>query len=737
MPSGWVSFPLVRSATHSFVGDVGQLGDRVMRMDAVDTRRARRGRRSHLASVLSIVIAAATLVGIAPASTAGAAVAAEFDPGFLISDANFYDSSAMTQFEIQSFLENRVSGPCTNSNCLYLKRIDSATVAANPMCDQYEGANSELASQVIFKVQKACGISAKVLLVTLEKEQGLISKRSPTDTELRKATGVQCPDTAPCSSEWAGLFNQLYGAMYWLKRYGMPTGTGPGTPYSTSYNWFPVGRSTGIQYHPDSARCGSSPVVIRNMATAVLYYYTPYQPNSAALTNLYGHGDTCSSYGNRNFWRLYSDWFGSPTGITLSPVGNLEVATASVDKATFRGWTFDPESAAPIDVHVYINDQWGGAFTASRSRHDVALAYPSYGPNHGFEISVPLHPDATTFTACLYAINIGFGENRLLGCRNLETPTGPPIGNLESAQLIGHRVDLVGWAIDPDTPAPIELRVVANGTDKGSLQADIARNDLASAYPGYGAAHGFSGSIDVTVGTTDVCVVGVNVGGGTDSTISCRTVSTASGPPIGNIDLAAIEGPGRAKISGWLLDPDTPESIDVHLYVNGRWGTALSADQLRRDIAAAYPGYGEAHGFTAELSVPGGRSEVCAYGINVRSGYNALISCRNVDAPSGSPYGNFEAAQPVDGGALLTGWAIDPDLSSAIEVHVYVNDHWGGSYRADVARPDVAVSYPAYGAAHGFSIQLKLDPGPARVCVYPINVGAGSNPLLGCRTLIR
>jgi hypothetical protein len=54
-------------------------------------------------------------------------------------------------------------------------------------------------------------------------------------------------------------------------------------------------------------------VNILNQATANLYDYTPYVPNSAALNNLYGLGDGCSSYGNRNFWRIYNDWFGSTT----------------------------------------------------------------------------------------------------------------------------------------------------------------------------------------------------------------------------------------------------------------------------------------------------------------------------------------------------------------------------------------------------------------------------------------
>jgi hypothetical protein len=40
-------------------------------------------------------------------------------------------------------------------------------------------------------------------------------------------------------------------------------------------------------------------------------YTHPYQPNQAALNNLYGIGDGCSAYGNRNFWRIFTGWFGS------------------------------------------------------------------------------------------------------------------------------------------------------------------------------------------------------------------------------------------------------------------------------------------------------------------------------------------------------------------------------------------------------------------------------------------
>jgi hypothetical protein len=65
--------------------------------------------------------------------------------------------------------------------------------------------------------------------------------------------------------------------------------------------------------------------------------------------------------------------------------------------------------------------------------------------------------------------------------------------------------------------------------------------------------------------------------------------------------------------------------------VNGQWGGAFVADGSRPDVAAAYPGYGELHGFNA-MSVPvqAGANLVCAYGINIGQGYNQSLGCRTV-----------------------------------------------------------------------------------------------------------
>ena len=76
-------------------------------------------------------------------------------------------------------------------------------------------------------------------------------------------------------------------------------------------------------------------VNIRNLATSALYRYTPYQPNAATLA---GGSNSCSAYGNLNFYRLFEDWFGgikeeSTIINSNKPIMNLDVAAQLIDKA--------------------------------------------------------------------------------------------------------------------------------------------------------------------------------------------------------------------------------------------------------------------------------------------------------------------------------------------------------------------------------------------------------------------
>ena len=241
------------------------------------------------------------------ASKAYAANGADFNPGNIISDAVFFDGTALSAGQIQSFLESQVPNCRAGYTCLKDYRQSTPTRAAvTGLCSQYTGAANELASEIIAKVGQTCGISQKVLLVLLQKEQILVTDDWPVDVQYRSATGYGCPDTAACDTQYYGFFNQVYNAAKQFKNYAAnPNG----------WNYV-AGRVNTVLFNPNRA-CGTSDIYIANQATAGLYIYTPYQPNGAALANLYGYGDSCSAYGNRNFWRIFTDWFGNPSSTSL------------------------------------------------------------------------------------------------------------------------------------------------------------------------------------------------------------------------------------------------------------------------------------------------------------------------------------------------------------------------------------------------------------------------------------
>ncbi|UOE44492.1 LGFP repeat-containing protein [Agromyces larvae] len=257
--------------------------------------------------IIGILVATLALVAgliAIPQQSSIAANGSDFDPGFIIADDLFYDGAAMSAGQVQSFLNARVPQCRAGYVCLKAYSQDTASRAGEAgRCGGYAGAPGESAATIIAKVGAACGVSQKVLLVLLEKEQSLVTDDWPTSRQYRSATGYGCPDTADCDAAYYGFFNQVWMAALQFKRYQANPG-----------GWRHIaGRTVNVLFHPNAA-CGSGPVYIMNAATAGLYNYTPYQPNAAALANLYGTGDGCSSYGNRNFWRIYTDWFG-PTKI--------------------------------------------------------------------------------------------------------------------------------------------------------------------------------------------------------------------------------------------------------------------------------------------------------------------------------------------------------------------------------------------------------------------------------------
>ena len=228
-------------------------------------------------------------------------------------------------------------------------------------------------------------------------------------------------------------------------------------------------------------------------------------------------------------------------------------------------------------------------------------------------------------------------------------------------------------------------------------------------------------------------------GAGAQPTRFIRMGTVNAGSPFGYLDEASSPAPGVLRVRGWAADPSAPTtSIDVHVYANSI-GFNLGAARLTRDdVANAYPGYGNAHGYSSDLSLEvGGSYRVCAYGINVGPGSNQpLRDCKQVSVADPRPFGYLDAVtSPAPGKIAVAGWAVDPNQpTSPIDVHVYVGNAGYNVGKASVRRDDVAKALPGYGSNHGYNVTLTVPGGKHRVCAYGINTGPGSNqPLKECK----
>lgn len=316
----------------------------------------------------------------------GALSGSEFNAGRIIDDAVFFNSNSMSVGEIQNFLNNKVDcdfdgsemtggitraqyaaqrGYPTTFTCLPQYKENPSTKENNIGNPNYTPSGGQSAAQILYNASAEWGVSSKALIVLLQKEQSLITDEWPVPRQYQIATGYGCPDTAPCDEQYYGFYNQVNKAAYQFKRY---------VNNSSAYR-YKAGQVNSIYWSPN-LNCGASNVFIENGATAALYNYTPYRPNQAALNNLYGTGDGCSAYGNRNFWRMFRDWFGSTSSdpalysAVVKDAGNGKVYLATSSK-----------------LHHIVTqeaaDAWGIDLSSAQEPPSSYFTSRSEGPNLG------------------------------------------------------------------------------------------------------------------------------------------------------------------------------------------------------------------------------------------------------------------------------------------------------------------------------------------------------------------
>lgn len=202
------------------------------------------------------------------------------------------------------------------------------------------------------------------------------------------------------------------------------------------------------------------------------------------------------------------------------------------------------------------------------------------------------------------------------------------------------------------------------------------------------------------------------------------------------IDHYAATG-GQISLEGWAVDQDRP-STSVTIQTTDSTGAVHSvvANQPRADVNAAVRVTG-AHGYTFTFTEPNTATADRTYclGIVVPGRPITNQNCFTLHITH-DPIGTLDGVDHQSGRPIMMqGWAFDADASSAsIAVHTYVDSTLVSGNLANLPRADVNAAYKITGQ-HGFSVAVTPVQGTHTYCVYGINVGAGTNALIDCRTV--
>jgi hypothetical protein len=221
-------------------------------------------------------------------------------------------------------------------------------------------------------------------------------------------------------------------------------------------------------------------------------------------------------------------------------------------------------------------------------------------------------------------------------------PTNP-FGHVDAVVGGAGTVIVQGWAIDSDTTDSIPVHVYLDGTPVVSRLAASPRPDVGAAYPASGPNHGFDVQLGgLYGGQHTVCVYAINAGPGQNALLGCGAVELPTGAPVGRNDGRSIEpGPDPADPTmktfvfwGWAIDPDTTDPVQINARVvrvsqgpPTDFDITVVANELRPDVAAAYPAYGGRHGFTMRVTL-GHNDSICLTATNVGpSTPNKMLMC--------------------------------------------------------------------------------------------------------------
>jgi len=269
-----------------------------------------------------IAIGLVSALVVLPSAVSGTSL---FDPNFIISDEEMRNNTNWSHGDVQNFLDSKGS---------YLRTFQDTDAVDN---------ETKSAAKIIADASDRYDINPKVLLVTLQKEQSLITDASPTQTQLDWATGYAVCDSCSTKDEKVakhkGFAIQVDDAAY-------------------VYDWYYKNKdASNVKKMGVTQNIDGTAVVPKSWATAFLYTYTPHL------------------HGNENFVTIWKSWFKQnyPNGTLLKSDKTGEVwLIQNKVKRKFKSQTILITRADPSMI-ITIPDSELSNYTAGS---DISL--PNY-----------------------------------------------------------------------------------------------------------------------------------------------------------------------------------------------------------------------------------------------------------------------------------------------------------------------------------------------------------------------
>lgn len=182
------------------------------------------------------------------------------------------------------------------------------------------------------------------------------------------------------------------------------------------------------------------------------------------------------------------------------------------------GWAIDENLRDGVEVRVFIDQDPMVTTMANLHRPDVGAAYPYYGPDHGFDATIPATPGR--HVVCVLAVDQGSQAARFLAFNVIDV--AGPSGTIDSAVGDVGSFTLIGWVINQHNPTQLAtIRVLLDGVEVWSGVTNADRQDLPAI--GIPSNAGFSVSLPTTPGLHDACVELVHSSGRVVP-LACRQV---------------------------------------------------------------------------------------------------------------------------------------------------------------------------------------------------------------------